>query len=562
MSNPPFVFSTESLPQQGPKKPPDILNPSKVSFRDKLLGSSEPLPTRMKEDLIASKQVRIEYESGNRLFPKVYLDNNVFQGMCTPWKDALVVTLLGKKLGYHTMKERLQKVWKLQGGFEIMDNDNGFYMVKFDQAAEKERVISDGPWMIFDHYLAVSHWTPEFASPDAKVDRTVVWIRFPGLNLVYYDESFLLAMASAIGRPIKVDHNTLKVEKGRFARVCVEVDLTLPVVGKIWLNGHWYKVQYEGLHIICTNCGCYGHLGRNCNKNPISSTEKSTAPSASPNSAVAIATAPSSSHRATTVNGNHQNRATSGDNNNFNAPAEITETENGNSNCADNNEGNKINAANNEENNSPHGDWLTVTRKKKSNPKFNANNFNGQAGNRNGQHSKNNIRNIVEKINRQYPTNENGPTNVRSKNRYQNKRSRNEAIGPNKTPPVDTQLVHNLEPCGIYKGGYTSILQKVNTVKARVEQPIANENKVQLESRPKMLEQHDIKDSLHNQQIMATMHQAHVNKVEGVHHEIESNGKVNVEIQTTPYGNEHMATDKNSGDNIMGITHDTSMSLN
>ncbi|MCI01902.1 hypothetical protein A2U01_0022931 [Trifolium medium] len=23
-------------------------------------------------------------------------------------------------------------------------------------------------------------------------------------------------------------------------------------------------VQYEGLHIICTNCGCYSHLGRNC----------------------------------------------------------------------------------------------------------------------------------------------------------------------------------------------------------------------------------------------------------------------------------------------------------
>ena len=71
-------------------------------------------------------------------------------------------------------------------------------------------------------------------------------------------------MASAIGRPIKVDTNTLKVERGKFARVCVEVDLTMPVVGKIWVNSHWYKVQYEGLHLICTSCGCYGHLGRNC----------------------------------------------------------------------------------------------------------------------------------------------------------------------------------------------------------------------------------------------------------------------------------------------------------
>jgi len=53
------------------------------------------------------------------------------------------------------------------------------------------------------------------------------------MNLVYYDESFLLAMASAIARPTKVDTNALKFEKGKFARVCVEIYLTILVVGKI-----------------------------------------------------------------------------------------------------------------------------------------------------------------------------------------------------------------------------------------------------------------------------------------------------------------------------------------
>ncbi|MCI84462.1 hypothetical protein A2U01_0105740, partial [Trifolium medium] len=48
-------------------------------------------------------------------------------------------------------------------------------MVKFDHAADKEKVIIGGPWLIFDHCLAVSHWSPEFASPNAKVERTIVW---------------------------------------------------------------------------------------------------------------------------------------------------------------------------------------------------------------------------------------------------------------------------------------------------------------------------------------------------------------------------------------------------
>lgn len=77
----------------------------------------------------------------------------------------------------------------------------------------------------------------------------------------------MMKVCYLVWTPIRVDQNTLWVERGKFARVCVEIDLTKPVVGKIWLNGHWYQVQYEGLHLICASCGCYGHLARNCEKN-------------------------------------------------------------------------------------------------------------------------------------------------------------------------------------------------------------------------------------------------------------------------------------------------------
>lgn len=56
----------------------------------------------------------------------------------------------------------------------------------------------------------------------------------------------------------------LNVEHRRFAQVCVEIDLTQStVVHKIWLKGHWYRVEYEGVHLICSECGRYGHLARN-----------------------------------------------------------------------------------------------------------------------------------------------------------------------------------------------------------------------------------------------------------------------------------------------------------
>ncbi|MCH86896.1 hypothetical protein A2U01_0007757, partial [Trifolium medium] len=105
--NSPFVFSAHDEPHKhSSKKPPDPQKSSspKPSFRDKLLGPSQNIPSREKEDMIAKKLVRIELEDGNRLLPKVHIEPKVFQDLCTPWKDAIVVKLLGKTLGYNAMK--------------------------------------------------------------------------------------------------------------------------------------------------------------------------------------------------------------------------------------------------------------------------------------------------------------------------------------------------------------------------------------------------------------------------------------------------------------------------
>lgn len=106
----------------------------------------------------------------------------------------------------------------------------------------------------------------EFTAADAKIERTMVRVHFPGLKVLYFNENLLLAIAATIGKPTRVDHNTINVERGRFAKVYMEIDLSQPVVGKFWTKGKWYKVENEGLHLICTACGCYGHMARNCSK--------------------------------------------------------------------------------------------------------------------------------------------------------------------------------------------------------------------------------------------------------------------------------------------------------
>jgi hypothetical protein len=258
--------TAHSQQPSAPLRPPEHVDThkKKCSFRDKLLGNQEPVPRRETVDLIGKNLFRIEFEDGDRRRPRCYADDSALKDLWVPWQHAIIVKLLGKSLGFFAMRDRLKALWKLSGDMDIMDIGYGFFMVKFDLEAGREKVISGGPWMIMDHYVAIRPWTTYFISSQVKINKTLVWIRFPSLGMEYYDESLLLALATAVGSPVKVDMHTLDASRGKFARVCIEIDLDKPVVGKVWFRDFWYHVEYEGLHLLCKSCGIYGHVARNC----------------------------------------------------------------------------------------------------------------------------------------------------------------------------------------------------------------------------------------------------------------------------------------------------------
>lgn len=214
--------------------------------------------------LNSKKLFRIEFENGDRRRPKCFADDSVLKDLWLPWKHAIIVKLLGKTLGFLAMRDRLKALWKLTGDMDVLDIGHGFFMIKFDLEAVREKVISGGPWMIYDHCVAIRPWTTDFIASEVKINKTLVWIRFPSLGMENYDESLLLALASAVGSPVKVDIHTLDASRGKFSRVCIEINLDEPVVGKVWFRDFWYRVEYEGLHLLCKSCGVYGHVARNC----------------------------------------------------------------------------------------------------------------------------------------------------------------------------------------------------------------------------------------------------------------------------------------------------------
>ncbi|KAL8140017.1 hypothetical protein V2J09_006038 [Rumex salicifolius] len=128
-------------------------------------------------------------------------------------------------------------------------------------------VLSGSPWAIFGHYLVVKQWSPDFNPSSDKITTMSAWIRVNNLPVYLYEENTLM-MALIRREPIKVDTKTLHADRGRFARVCMHLDLSKPLKGSIYINGDRNLIEYENLNAICFHCGRYGHLKQQCPLEP------------------------------------------------------------------------------------------------------------------------------------------------------------------------------------------------------------------------------------------------------------------------------------------------------
>ncbi|KAG5219090.1 receptor protein [Salix suchowensis] len=181
-----------------------------------------------------------------------------------PWKQTLIIKLMGRRVGYMFLIQRLKYMWKLRGDFTLTDLGNEFYLAKFANTEDRAHVLFEGPWMVADHYLTVRTWHPNFDPFEASIDKVAVWVRLPDLAMEYYDSTVLWKIGDNIGKTLKIDRATSVGSRGKFARLCVEVDLTKPLLAKFKLRRRIRRIMYEGLHLVCFKCGQYGHKQELC----------------------------------------------------------------------------------------------------------------------------------------------------------------------------------------------------------------------------------------------------------------------------------------------------------
>ncbi|GLT62645.1 hypothetical protein SLA2020_352640 [Shorea laevis] len=282
----PLVADTSSLNQHpATTSPIPVSTNSELSksFRDTLIdGSAQKHPPLVTyEELEAANLAQeslmtIENDSDptKAKVPKVKIPKAIWQRLCAPWKNAVIIKLLGKSINFHVLHARLLKEWRTEHEFEVIDIGMGYFIVRFATPEDCSMALIGGPYKFFNHYLAVQPWEPGFQPARAKAPKTAVWVKLHGVPSMCYQEAIVLYLASKLGKPIKVDSITLLGTREKFARVCIEVDLSQQLPSLVDLDleelpQSLIMVEYEGLHKICFHCGEFGHTEETCRfKNP------------------------------------------------------------------------------------------------------------------------------------------------------------------------------------------------------------------------------------------------------------------------------------------------------
>ena len=280
-------FNVGTWEEPGMHRDPGPNLQGKKSFRDKLVGEipgafaeAFDLSDHMEEDPDSDDdEGDVEYSARVGVVT-MKLSKETKRRIRGPWSKAIIVKLVGRTIGFSYLQSKLSQLWKPSGRMDCVDLTYGFFLVKFYSKEDLDNVIKKGPWFIGDHFLSFRAWEPFFKPSAASVSQIAVWIRLNELPIELYEPEVLKQIGENIGKVLRIDSHTAMEARGKYARLCIQIDLNKPLINTVIIGRFEQAVAYEGIHRLCFSCGRVGHKIYGCpytireGLNPLAATEK------------------------------------------------------------------------------------------------------------------------------------------------------------------------------------------------------------------------------------------------------------------------------------------------
>nr|POF27371.1 hypothetical protein CFP56_14488 [Quercus suber] len=202
-----------------------------MTFKDRLMGELPGAYTQafsfedlMEDDIESDDEVKALQEG----LVAMKFSKELKHEIRSPWSHALIVKVYGRSVGFNFIHNKLLSMWK------------------------PTRRLG---------FVGLGHrpCEPNFHPAMANVSSVAVWIRLNELPIEYYNVKALHHIGKSIGNVLRVDTHTTIETKGKFAKLCVQIDINKPLVMAILIGKFEQPVCYEGIQKLCFGCGRVGH---------------------------------------------------------------------------------------------------------------------------------------------------------------------------------------------------------------------------------------------------------------------------------------------------------------
>ncbi|KAK2970381.1 hypothetical protein RJ640_007509 [Escallonia rubra] len=162
-------------------------------------------------------------------------------------------------------KEEIRKTWqkaliiKNSHGWYLATNgnvQNGYRITKFNPGTnltsfinllnskiDYRKAVGHGPSFVGINYLSVKKWVLNFDPNIRNISQLAIWIRL--LSMPSVDRNILTQVGRELGIPLRAKTITAAVSRGRFARLCAQIDTAKPLIKHIQICKHIQQENEE-----------------------------------------------------------------------------------------------------------------------------------------------------------------------------------------------------------------------------------------------------------------------------------------------------------------------------
>lgn len=214
--------------------------------------------------------------------PAVSFTSTEIQAGAKRFDFSLVAKFTIGKPSLSEIQRAFQSNWNLTGRATISEIwDSRHVLIILDSEEDVTAALSCPLRKINHSMFRLFRWNIDY-NPKKESTTTTAWVRLPGLPLPLYDRAYISAILSSFSNFLDVDDRTKACLSMKFARACIEIDVTQPIPDKIWINmggegGYWQDIEMETKLSYCSKCRVHGHELANCRK-VAQSADKTTLP--------------------------------------------------------------------------------------------------------------------------------------------------------------------------------------------------------------------------------------------------------------------------------------------